>query len=246
MTDEWTGEKSTSGRVRNSRCQTGMSAEREVKRSRRRKGVKATPNTSSSSPRSIRAAQRRAEALNLRVQGYTFEVIGKHLGVSKAQAARDIDAALAEITTEPAKQLLAMELRRLDELQSAHFHNATEGDPTATNAVLRIMAHRAMLLGWSRDQQGAARVVISDGGGPGGEPRKLELEFVLPGGGHVAMDDALGSPDTQYRTHRANIDTPVSPPSSPPLRIKPEPTDLVLDKVQPSAWKKPRGGFDWS
>jgi hypothetical protein len=155
---------------------------REVRASRRRIGVKARPNTCSTSPRSIRAAQRRAEAHDLRVQGFTFEVIGKHLGVSKAQAARDIDTALAEITVEPARELLKLELRRCEELMAAHFANACDGDVVATNTVLRVMAHRAMLMGWSRDQQGAVRVMISEGGGVGGEPpRRLELEFVLPG-----------------------------------------------------------------
>ena len=105
-------------------------------------------------------------------------MIGKHLNVSKAQAARDIDTALAEITLEPAKELLKLELRRLDELAAAHYANAIDGDVTATNTVLRVMAHRAMLMGWSRDQLGAARVVISEGDG---ENRRLELEFVLPG-----------------------------------------------------------------
>jgi hypothetical protein len=142
--------------------------------------------------------------------------------------------------------LLKMEMKRLDEFTTAHYPNALEGDAVATNTVIRLMQHRAVLLGWGRDQHGAARVVISDGGGPGGEPRRLELEFVLPNAQRLSALDAIGSPDTQYRTPRTSIDTPVSPPSSPPLRIKPEPTDLVLDKVQPSAWKKPRGGFDWS
>jgi hypothetical protein len=174
MTDEWPAEKSVSGRVRNSAGQTGMPAEREVKASRRRKGVKAKPNTCSTSPRSIRAARRRAEALDLLVQGYTFELIGKHLGVSKAQAARDIDTALAEITVEPARELLKLELRRCEELMAAHYANACDGDVTATNTVSRVMAHRAMLMGWSRDQHGVARLVISDGGGAGGEPRPAE------------------------------------------------------------------------
>jgi endonuclease/exonuclease/phosphatase family metal-dependent hydrolase len=106
--DPWApagSEHDTTGRMQTG-TQAHRVAEREVKASRRRKGVKARPNTCSTSPRSIRAAQRRAEALDLRVQGYTFEVIGKHLGVSKAQAARDIDTALAEITREPAKLLM--------------------------------------------------------------------------------------------------------------------------------------------
>ena len=88
-------------------------------------------------------------------------MIGKHLSISKAQAARDIDTALAEITSEPARELLKLELRRLDELMAAHYTNALAGDVTAANAILRVMAHRAVLMGWSRDQQGAARLVIT-------------------------------------------------------------------------------------
>ncbi|HWX32891.1 MAG TPA: hypothetical protein VNZ53_36355, partial [Steroidobacteraceae bacterium] len=68
-------------------------------------------------------------------------MIGKHLGVSKAQAARDIDTALAEITVEPARELLKPELRRCEELMAAHYANACDGDVTATNTVLRVMAH---------------------------------------------------------------------------------------------------------
>jgi len=143
-------------------------------------------------------------------------VIGKHLGVSKAQAARDIDTALAEITIEPAKELLKLELRRCDELMSAHYANACDGDLTATNTVLRVMAHRAMLMGWSRDQQGAARVVISDNGG---ESRHLELEFVLPSGQRVDMDTPPTPPSwssSQVSPTRM-IDGVVNRPTSVPI-----------------------------
>ena len=69
---------------------------------------------------------------------------------------------LAEITVETARELLKLELRRCEELMAAHFANACDGDVVATNTVLRVMAHRAMLMGWSRDQQGAAGVMISE------------------------------------------------------------------------------------
>jgi hypothetical protein len=251
VTDKWAGEKSASGRVRNSGGQTSMPAEREVKASRRRKGVKAKPNTSSTSPRTIRAAKRRAEALDLRIQGHPYSVIGRHLGVSTAQAARDIETALAEITIEPAKELLKLELRRCDELTAAHYANALDGDVTATNTILRVMAHRAMLMGWSRDQQGAARVVINDGG-VGGEPRRLELEFVLPSKRIADMADLEPpTPPSRSSPRPLTIDSSSSTtnrttvPTS-PLRIKPSPDDLTLDPMQPSAFKKVRGGFDWS
>jgi hypothetical protein len=242
MTDEWAGGKNASGRVRDSGGQTAKSAEREVKRSRRRKGVKARPNTCSTSPSSIRAAQRRAKALDLRVQGYTFEAIGMRLGVSKAQAARDIDSAVAEVTVEPAKELLKLELRRCDELMSAHYADACNGDVTATNTVLRIMAHRAMLMGWSRDQQGAARVVISDGVGAGGEPRRLELEFVLPGQRIIDMErlDELPPPRSSYDVPQSSH-APSRPPSSSPRIIDalvnaPISMPIVQPKKGPGSW----------
>ena len=224
-----------------------------VKASRRRKGVKATPNTCSTSPRSIRAAKRRAEALDLRIQGHPYSVIGRHLGVSTAQAARDIETALAEITLESARELLKLELRRCDELMSAHYATALNGDATSTNTVLRIMAHRAVLMGWSRDQHGAARVVINDGGGgASGEPRRLELEFVLPSKRITDMADLEPpTPPSRSSPRPLTIDSSSSTtnrttvPSS-PLRIKPSPDDLTLDPMQPSAFKKVRGGFDWS
>ena len=93
------------------------------------------------------------------------------------------------------------------------YGNALEGDVTAVNTVLRVMAHQAMLMGWSRDQQGAARVVITDAGGPGGEPRRLELEFVLPG---------------QRVIDVVHAQQPIRQPSPP--RIKPEPTDTTIEK----------------
>src|SRR4029077_11263702 len=113
-------EDTPSGRVHDGTQakQSRRPAEREVKASRRRKGVKAKPNTSSTSPRTIRAAQRCAEALNLRKQGYSYREIGAHLGVSTAQAARDIETALAEITLEPARELLKLELQRCDDLMA--------------------------------------------------------------------------------------------------------------------------------
>src|SRR5215831_5809100 len=66
-------------------AQSTTSGHREAKRPRTRRRAAARPNTSSTSPRSIKAAQRRADALGLRLQGHPYSVIGKHLGVSTAK-----------------------------------------------------------------------------------------------------------------------------------------------------------------
>jgi DNA-binding CsgD family transcriptional regulator len=94
-----------------------MSDTAEPKRRRRIKGVKATPNTCSTSPQRIRIAKRRAEALDLRAIGYSFRQIGERLKISTAQASDDVTQALEEITAEPAHKLLKLELR----LAQAHF-----------------------------------------------------------------------------------------------------------------------------
>jgi hypothetical protein len=165
------------------------------------------------------------------------------LGVSTAQAARDIETALAEITVEPARELLKLELRRCEELMAAHYANACDGDVVATNTVLRVMAHRAMLMGWSRDQQGAARVVISDGGGAGGEPRRLELEFVLPGKRIADMDglDAISPPCSRPSSPSSSSLPSSSSPSSRTMDLKANPTSNGVSIIP---WKKP-GGTGW-
>ena len=172
-----------------------------------------------------------------------YRVIGKHLGVSTAQAARDIETALAEITLEPAQELLKLELRRCDDLMAAHYANACDGDVTATNTVLRVMAHRAMLMGWSRDQQGAARVVISDGGGAGAEPRHLAVELVLPSGRIADMDglDAISPPCSRPSSPSlSSLSSSSSSPSSRTMDLEANPPSsrvpLVPMSRKPTDW----------
>lgn len=57
---------------------------------------------------------RMAEALKYRKQGRSYPQIADALGISVSQAERDVKDALNEITREPAEEVLAMELHRLD------------------------------------------------------------------------------------------------------------------------------------
>jgi hypothetical protein len=216
-------------------------AEREVKASRRRKGVKAKPNTSSTSPRSIAAAKRRARALDLRIQGHPYSIIGKHLSVSTAQAARDIEQALSEVTFEGASALLKIELHRLDELTAAFYENAVAGDIPAAQMMLRIMEQRGRMLGFF-DREHAARFglkITDPGGGAGGAPRELSLEFVLPSGNRLSMDD---TPRTISAPISHRIEPQPPPPGSGPR------TELDLKANLPSSGVPimPRKGFDWT
>lgn len=60
---------------------------------------------------------RREAAIALRVRGWTYEAIGKELGISRGQAYKDVRAVIQESIEnrqEDAEQVLAVELRRLD------------------------------------------------------------------------------------------------------------------------------------
>ena len=57
---------------------------------------------------------RMAKALEYRKQGRSYPKIAEALGISTSQAERDVKDALGEITREPAEEVLALELERLD------------------------------------------------------------------------------------------------------------------------------------
>jgi hypothetical protein len=182
--------------------------------------------------------------LDLRLQGYAYEAIAKYVGISKSQAERDVIAAMDAIIREPAERVFAMEMRRLDEMLAGHYNAACSGDATATSACLRIMQHRAYLLGWGTKEH-VARLTISEGASGGdAPPRSLSIEFVMPNGARVAMD-AIDSPDTRYRTPPSHPPSPVSSPPSSPVRIAPRDDDLVLERADrlPSAFAKKRGSW---
>lgn len=65
------------------------------------------------------AAERRQQALELRKAGHSYRAIGAELGMSEAQAHRDVKAALtrlAQMELASADELRTMELTRLDTL----------------------------------------------------------------------------------------------------------------------------------
>ena len=193
------------------------------KRRRRLKGVKATPNSCTTGPRAIRVARRRAEALDLRATGLSFREIGKRLGVSTAQASLDVVKGLEEITLEPARELLKLELRRCDELQAAIYPKALKGDATAINSTLRVMWHRGMLMGWTRDLNGAAQVTIRSESGE--TDRGLSIEFVMSDKRRIANLEAINGPVSSHQrdnhhTHSRDSASGPSPATTAPTRIK--------------------------
>lgn len=123
------------------------------------------------SPRRVADAQRRRKALLMRQAGMPYEAIaaaegedGQPLYSSRQAAHRAVQTALREITREPATELRAVELSRLDRMQLAVWPEASqprhavrcpqcehvlwrEVNLSAVSGVLRIMERRAALAG---------------------------------------------------------------------------------------------------
>jgi hypothetical protein len=91
------------------------------------------------------------QALDLRNKGYSLWEIAELLEISEAEARRGLVAATkaaAELLNEGQKaELLAIEVMRLDRLQTPYFDAAMQGDVRAADFVLRVIAQRAKLLG---------------------------------------------------------------------------------------------------
>ncbi|RTE47902.1 hypothetical protein [Actinobaculum sp. 352] len=94
------------------------------------------------------AAEKRRRALELRRAGWNYRDIAQEIGYkSVASAHKAVRTELANIPKEEADALRTLELDRLDDLQAATYDLASRGDPAAVNTALRIMDHRARLLG---------------------------------------------------------------------------------------------------
>jgi transcriptional regulator len=94
-------------------------------------------------------AEKQAEALALRRAGLSYREIADRLGYHDCSGARKlVQTAIAEIIEEPAKEVLALEIQRLDAMVAAMWPGAVEArDPEMLDRVLKIMDRRAKYLG---------------------------------------------------------------------------------------------------
>lgn len=115
-----------------------------------RKGTRRSkqPTATKATPERIVAVERQALAIELRKAGHTYEGIAKQLGYAdRASAYNAVMAGLRLIVREPAEQLIALELARLDTIMVQVYNDARKGVVGAVDRVLRIMERRARLLG---------------------------------------------------------------------------------------------------
>jgi hypothetical protein len=114
--------------------------------------------------RGDRAAReaRRLEALHLRLAGWDYDTIARHLGLRhRSSAYRLVQAALAARQREAAPAVRALELARLDALLERVWPRAMAGHLPAVDRVLAILDRRARLLGLHAPERAVAVVDVA-------------------------------------------------------------------------------------
>ena len=110
------------------------------------------------------AAARRARAIELRAQGWTYEQIADELGyANRGTVCHIVSDALAAREVEAVEDLRFLERARLDALQVALWDAAMTGDVKAAQGVLAIIMARVRLLGLNgaeRDATASPRTVV--------------------------------------------------------------------------------------
>jgi hypothetical protein len=106
------------------------------------------PGESKTSKRRIAAREKHAEALKLRKQGKSYQVIADELGwADPSGAQKAVKVALDRVTLEDAEDVKKMELARLDQMLDSLEWKISVGDYAAIDRALKIMERRARYLG---------------------------------------------------------------------------------------------------
>jgi hypothetical protein len=129
-----------------------------------KKPAKAKPKTSKVTPRTLRTMDRAATALDMKREGFSYDAIGKKLGISRQAAWALIQKRFAELraqTEESACDVRDQMLLRLDGMLCALRNGVKRGDPRTIDTALRIEERRARLLGM--DAPSRAEVSGPDG-----------------------------------------------------------------------------------
>lgn len=105
-------------------------------------------STKPNSPRMVEAARRQLQALQLRIEGKSFEQIKVEVGyASRGAASNAVQAALQRWGVEPAAELRTLEMARLDAITDKLWPKIEAGNLGAISVYLQVAQRRARLLG---------------------------------------------------------------------------------------------------
>jgi hypothetical protein len=96
----------------------------------------------------LASVDRAVQAIELRRAGLTFQQIADRLGyMNRAGAWHAVQTGLRMALETPSRELIGLEVERLDALQASVWDRALGGDMKAIDRVISIMRRRAKLLG---------------------------------------------------------------------------------------------------
>lgn len=106
------------------------------------------PGEDRASPRRIEAAEKRKRALQLRKAGVSYDQIAQQVGyANRGNAHKAVMQELRELPKDDAKDVLNLEVERLDQLLMALWPAAMKGHVRSSETVIRLMERRSKLLG---------------------------------------------------------------------------------------------------
>lgn len=104
--------------------------------------------TPKSGQQRLQAAEKERQALELRKQGATFDQIARAVGYADRSAAyKAVMRGLKATLREPADEVRALYLERLDYVMACMAPRMAEGNPQAAAAYIKALERQAALLG---------------------------------------------------------------------------------------------------
>lgn len=153
-----------------------------VKRQRRQSKVSRSRTT----PAAITIAKRRGQALNLRLAGATYQAIADAIAAEhnlpsydRALAYKDVKTALDGIIDEPAREVLAVALKRIEFAIMAIWPKVSKGELGASDRLVRLLERQSRYLGLDSPIRHSLA-------GPDGGPIEMAMEIRDPGELHAA------------------------------------------------------------
>jgi hypothetical protein len=157
--------------------------------------AKRSVKNSHTSPKQIARRRKIDEALSFREAGHSYVKIARHMKASVSTVHGWVVQGMNMIPINSAKEVLALELQRLDNLMSAHYAHAVNGDVSATEMCLRVIEKRARLCGLFPREGQVAQILVA--AADRDVQPLVQVEFVVPTGKHEEEDAPASPPGAQ-------------------------------------------------